>query len=378
MKIALFSDTYSPQINGVTNTLGKLTKYYEDNNIEYKIFAPKYDNDNLDDNTERFYSLKFFLYPECRVALPNIFRVSQALSDFKPDIIHLMTEFNMGVTGLIYGKKNNIPTISNYTTNFSQYADYYNLEILKQPIWDYMRWFHNQNNITLCPSNEIQKLINKNGIKNTNIFSRGVDIQNYNSEYRNNELRKKLGIENKTAFLYVGRVSIEKDLDILCKSYNLIKYKYKEQVALIITGDGPYLEKCKEIFPPDTIFTGFKKGKDLAEIYASSDVFVCPSSTETFGNVVLEAMASGIAVIGADHGGIKEIIEHKHNGLKFKSKDVDSLFNCMNKVLENINLRNHLISNGIKFSQNRSWDKIIDDLIKIYCEILSEGHTISA
>ncbi len=378
MKIALFSDTYSPQINGVTNTLEKLTKYYEDNNIECKIFAPKYDYDNINDNTERFYSIKFFLYPECRVALPNIFRVSQALSDFKPDIIHLMTEFNMGVTGLIYGKKNNIPTISNYTTNFSQYADYYNLEILKQPIWNYMRWFHNQNNITLCPSNEIQKLINKNGIKNTNIFSRGVDIQKYNSEYRNNELRKKLGIENKTTFLYVGRVSIEKDLDILCKSYNLIKYKYREQVALIITGDGPYLEKCKEIFPTDTIFTGFKKGKELAEIYASSDIFVCPSSTETFGNVILEAMASGIAVIGADQGGIKEIIEHKHNGLKFKSKDADSLFICMNEVLENLNLRNHVISNGIKFSQNRSWDKIIDGLIKIYYKILSEGNTISA
>lgn len=133
MKIALFSDTFNPQINGVSNTLNKLIRYFENNNVEYKVFVPKYD-DSIDLRTERFYSLKFFLYPECRLAIPNLFRISRILSDFKPDIIHLMTEFNMGFTGLYYGKKYNIPTISNYTTNFSQYANYYKLDFLKQHI----------------------------------------------------------------------------------------------------------------------------------------------------------------------------------------------------------------------------------------------------
>jgi len=109
-------------------------------------------------------------------------------------------------------------------------------------------------------------------------------------------------------FLYVGRVSIEKDLDILSESYKVIHEKYGDKVALVITGNGPYLEKCKEIFPKNTTFTGFKKAEKLAQIYAFCDVFVCPSSTETFGNVVLEAMASGIPVIGADAGGVGEII----------------------------------------------------------------------
>ena len=377
MKIAIFTDTFYPQINGVANTLNKMTMYFENNNMEYKVFAPKYDEDN-DFTTERFYSLKFFLYPDCRIALPNIFRITQILNEFKPDLIQLMTEFNMGVTGLRYGKKNNIPTISNYSTNFSQYTDYYKLDFLKQGIWDYLKWFHDQNNLTLCPSYESKKLLKHHDINNTAIFSRGIDSQKFHPSYRNENLRRKLGIENKITFLYVGRVSYEKDLDILSESYKSIINKFGTQIALIIVGEGPYLEKCKPLFPSDTIFTGFKNGMDLSELYASSDIFVCPSSTETFGNVVLEAMASGLPVIGADAGGVKEIISHKKNGLKFQARNAKELTECMEELLLNEDLRNFLKTNGLCFGQNRSWDKIIKGLHDIYREVLKEKVTISA
>ncbi|HVI42725.1 MAG TPA: glycosyltransferase family 1 protein [Anaerovoracaceae bacterium] len=378
MKIAIFTDTFYPQINGVTNTLGKITNYFEKANIEYKIFAPRYDDDT-DLSTERFYSLKFFLYPDCRIALPNVFRVSQTLSNFKPDLIHLMTEFNMGLTGLYYGKKYNIPTVSNYSTNFSQYTDYYKLDFLKQGIWDYLKWFHNQNSITLCPSHEAQKLLKQHDIGNTGIFSRGIDMQKFHPAYRNDSLRRKLGVEKKIAFLYVGRVSFEKDLDILCESYKKVKENYGDNIGLIITGDGPYLEKCKNAFPADTIFTGFKKDTELSGIYASADIFICPSSTETFGNVALEAMASGLPVIGADAGGLKEIITHRRNGLKFKTRETSELVNCMIELIENTSLRESLKINGIHFSKNRSWDKIINSLINIYEDVIDDERvTISA
>lgn len=377
MKIAIFTDTFYPQINGVTNTLGKITNYFEGEHIEYKIFAPRYD-EHTDLTAERFYSLKFFLYPDCRIALPNIFRISQTLSDFKPDIIHLMTEFNMGLTGLHYGKKNNIPTISSYCTNLSQYTDYYKLDFLKQSIWDYMKWFHNQNSITLCPSHEAQKLLEQHDIRNTEIFSRGIDMQKFHPGYRNDSLRRVLGIEDKIAFLYVGRVSIEKDLDILCDSYKAVKENYKDKITLILTGDGPHLEKCKAILPADTIFTGFKKGKELSELYASADIFVCPSSTETFGNVALEAMASGLPVVGADAGGLKEIITHRKNGLKFKTRDRRGLADCMIELIENKSLGDFLSRNGINYSKTRSWDEIISKLICIYRDVIDERITISA
>lgn len=371
MRIAIFTDTFLPQINGVTNTLSKLMEYYEANNIEYLIFAP--DNDikkNENYNIQRFFSIKFFLYPECRIAFPNTFRLNAALSDFKPDIIQLMTEFNMGLAGLRYGKKHGIPTISNYTTNFCQYLDYYNLDFLNNHIWNYMRWFHNQNNLTLCPSEEIKRFLKKEGISNTNIFSRGIDSINFNPELRNDDLRQKIGINDKLVFLYVGRVSPEKDLDILIDAYKKIYKKYKDKVALIITGEGPYLEKCKNDFPKGTIFTGFKKGKELAQIYASSDIFVFPSSTETFGNVVLEAMASGIPVIGADAGGVKDIIKHRINGLKFKARNVNELADSMTELIEDKDLRKMLKINGRNTGLNRSWNKVFHGLIENYNNIL--------
>ncbi|NLO10402.1 MAG: glycosyltransferase family 1 protein [Clostridiales bacterium] len=330
---------------------------------------------NDDTNIERFYSLKFFIYPKNRLALPNVFRVTQKLDEFKPDIIHIMTEFSMGVAGLNYGKKNNIPTISNYTTNFSQYTEYYNLEIFKKPIWSYMRWFHNQNDITLCPSKEALKLLHSNGIRNAGIFSRGIYSDRFNPAFRDEALRRQLNIEDKITFLYVGRVSFEKELDVLCKSYRNIKEIYGDKIALVITGDGPYLDKCKETFPEDTIYTGFLKGTELAKMYASCDIFVCPSSTETFGNVILEAMASGLGVIGAGAGGIKEIIDDRYNGLKFIPKYTDGLEECMIELIEDKNLKEHVVNNGLAYAKNRTWNKIIDDLINIYSEILDRNNS---
>ncbi len=375
MKIALFADTYLPQINGVTNTLNMLTRYYTEHGIDYKIFVPNYDTEPGDYNIERFYSIKFLLYPENRIAFPNTFRISSILSDFHPDIIHIMTEFNMGMAGLNYGKKHGIPTVSNYTTNFSQYADYYGLNFLKQPVWNYLKWFHLQNDITLCPSLAAQKLLHRQGIHNTRIFSRGIDSASFHPKYRSNHLRERLGISDKITFLYVGRVSYEKDLDILIESYEAIHRKYKDHAAMIITGDGPLLEKCKQTFPKDTIFTGFKKGIELSQLYASSDIFVCPSSTETFGNVVLEAMSSGIPVIGANAGGVGEILQNGVTGMKFSERNSSELTQCMAELVEDIDLRDYLKINGREFASGRSWEKIFNGLITIYQETLEKRIT---
>lgn len=370
MKIALFTDTYLPQINGVTNTLNKLISYYEAFNIEYKIFAPEYDTKQTSKNIERFYSMKFFLYPESRITLPNLMRLNQSLMEFQPDLIHLTTEWGMGLTGLLYAKKHGIPTVSIYTTNFSQYTNYYKINFLEQMIWNYMRWFHTQNDITLCPSYATKNLLEEQGISNTDIFSRGIDTEDFHPMYRNHNLRESLGIDNKTVFLYVGRISVEKDLDILNESYHALQETYKGQTALVITGDGPYLKKCMSLFPSDTIFTGYKKGRELAELYASSDIFICPSSTETFGNVVLEAMASGLPVIGANSGGVGEIIKQGNTGLKFTPRNPKALLECMETLMFDMELRNLLIENGRNYSINLSWNKIFNGLIDIYRNIL--------
>lgn len=228
MKVALFSDTFLPQVNGVTNTITKLIEYFEESNIEYIVFAPEtYTDINHHFNVETFSSIKFFLYPECRISFPNTFRLRNSLLQFKPDIIHTMTEFNMGIAGMNYGKRYEIPTVSSYTTNFAQYLKYYNLDFIESYCWDYMRWFHNQSYKTLCPSTETIKFLDDHGIKNTTIFSRGVDPERFNPDYRSKKLREELGIDNKIVLLYVGRIAPEKDIHILLESYNQIISKYR-------------------------------------------------------------------------------------------------------------------------------------------------------
>ncbi len=366
MRIALFTDTYQPQINGVTNTLDRMCRYFEDQGIEYLIFAPHYGDPVAEKNVERFYSLKFFLYPECRITLPNVFRVHAALNEFRPDVIHLMTEFNMGLMGLNYALKNQIPVISNYSTNFSQYTDYYKIDLLRQGVSSYMNWFHNQCLLTTCPSRSAKAMLHTFGVPRTSIFSRGIDAGRFSPMHRNDILRRELGLESKVALLYVGRVAAEKDMDILRDSYESIHSKYPDQVRLVMVGDGPMLETCRSTFPADTLFMGFRKGHELAQIYASCDIFVSPSSTETFGNVVLEAMASGLAVVGANAGGVGEIIRHLRTGLLFTARSSPSMVQMVEKLIVDASFRTQLQQHGREYALSQDWQQILDDLAGLY------------
>lgn len=379
MKIAIFTDTFLPQINGVTNTLRMMMQYFLENGIVYKLFSPHYENMEPDyPNVERFFSVPIFFYPECRLALPKKKTITSSLLSFNPDVILIMTEFTMGLTGMYLAQKFSIPVISNYSTNISQYTGYYKIPFLKQAVWDFMRKFHSKAEVTLCPSNEARSLLEQQGFKNTAVFSRGIDPNLFSPEYRNSELRKQWRAHGKTVLLYVGRVSPEKDLDILIESYNSVYKDFKKQIILVITGDGPLIKKCKNLLPSDTIFTGFKKGAALSQIYASSDIFICPSSTETFGNVVLEAMASGCAVIGCNAGGIGGIIKNRYNGIKFRIRDSKDLAKTIIEMLENKEFSLRLAENGRVSVLNYSWKKVFENLVLICRNVIKPDILSSA
>jgi glycosyltransferase involved in cell wall biosynthesis len=373
MRVAIFTDTYRPQINGVTNTIDQMTAQFDRLGIEYRIFAPLYESESDEAAVERFYSLKFFLYPECRVALPNVFRIHTSLNEFKPDIIHLMTEFNMGLAGLKYAIRYKIPVISNYSTNFSQYTSYYKIELLKQGVSSYMLWFHSQCLLTTCPSVSAQSILHRYGIYRTAIFSRGIDTERFSPAHRSSHRPESTALEQKIHLLYVGRVAPEKDLALLRESYAEIERRYPSQTTLTIVGDGPMLEECQQTFPKSTRFTGFKKGRELARLYASSDLFICPSSTETFGNVVLEAMASGLAVIGSCEGGVGETIQHMKNGLHFSARSASSLTERIDLLMTMVDLRESLQRKGRQFALSRSWNQVVEKLIELYQETIQQN-----
>lgn len=374
MKIAYFTDTFFPQINGVTNTFAKLEAYLNKNNIESLYIAPSYTNNILEEkpNVLRLKSCRFFLYPECRVSLPEYSRISKALEAFKPDMIHLVTAFNVGLTGLKYARRNNIPLVSSYHTNFDTYLKYYRLRLFEKPLWSFFKWFHKHSRVNFCPSQDTLEILKSKGIERLKIWARGIDTNLFSPDMRDEALRKKLNPDGKIMFAYVGRIALEKDLDILAESMKIILDKYHDQAVFIITGDGPYTDKLKAASNNRAVFTGYLRGTELSRLYASCDVFVFPSSTETFGNVVMEAMASGLPVVTVNSGGVTDSVKDGYNGFLCKPRDAQSFSEAIARLIENPGLIREMSQSAREYTITRSWDNIFDQLIADYKLALAE------
>lgn len=377
MRILYFTDTYFPQINGVTNTLDRLVKYLDSTEHKYLFFAPYYENSpgNVKERcTRRFKSISFPAYPECRISIPFYSKLCRIADKFKPDIIHLMTPMGLGFTGVRYAQERGIPLVSSFTTNFNTYLKYYKLDFLDSLIWNYFKWFHGSCGINFCPSWETLRMLETKEIQNLKIMSRGIDTGAFNPVHRNAEIRRNLKINEKIAFLYVGRIAREKDLDILMESIRQINSRYPDMAEFILAGDGPYISQLKKAAPENVIFTGYLKGEALSDLYASCDVFVFPSSTETFGNVVLEAMASGLPVLAVNSGGVKESVIDGYNGFLCEPRNADSFMQLISGFIQNKELIGHMGENARQYTLTRSWSNIFNQMLNDY-QILVEQST---
>ncbi|GAE37086.1 glycosyltransferase family 4 protein [Halalkalibacter akibai] len=381
MRIAIFSDTYAPEINGVARTLKRYTDYLDKMKIEYKLFVPEssYQVPAVS-HVQRLTSIPFLLYPECRIALPNPLHLKQTLDEFNPTLIHIATPFNLGLYGLHYGKKHNIPMIASYHTHFDDYLSYYHLTFLEKWVWKYMSWFHRSFEKVYVPSNSTkEKLLSNKVHDQIEIWGRGVNHEMFSPTKRSKEqLKKKFHIKEKNILLYVGRIAPEKDIDIVLKTFQSLPESVNKDSHLIIVGDGPQFRSLAEQKLTNITWTGFMEGEPLAEIYASSDVFVFPSPTETFGNVVLEALASGLPVIGANSGGVQHLITNGKTGFLCEPKNVNQFVQQTSFLLENESLRTACSKEAREFALTFSWDDIFQELIKSLEVVVKERVRISA
>ena len=373
MKIAIFSDTYLPEVNGVAKTIGRLCSYLEKNNIEYRIFVPRYKGTKNEETVIRLPALNLPAYPESKISLPDYPHISKELDSFRPELIHVTTPFSIGLCGLKYAKSRKIPLVSSYHTNYSQYLGYFKLKFLEEASWNYLKWFHSQCQKNYCPSRNTMNMLKIRGIQNLEIWSRGINTKAFSPAFRNDILRKNLGIADKLVFLYAGRISPEKDIDILPEVIRRLSLKYSDHIHFLFAGDGPYLGTMKELSLPNTTFLGFVQGQELSRLYASSDIFIFPSSTETFGNVILEAMASGLPVIGCNDGGVSDNLFGGFNGMVCKLRNEDDFYNACVKLAEDREYARRLSRNALMHTLDMSWDKIFEKLINSYAQIINEA-----
>ncbi|TKC19192.1 glycosyltransferase family 4 protein [Robertmurraya kyonggiensis] len=371
MKIAIFTDTFTPQVNGVARTFQRFVEYLDQNEIQYRLFVPDTkDEDPFTKQIFRFASLPFFLYPECRLALPNVFHIKKELEQFQPDIIHIATPFNMGLTGLYYGKKLNIPIVGSYHTHFDHYLQYYDLQFLSKWLWKYMNWFHSSFQKTFVPSYETKHELIRRGFSDLEIWSRGVNCQIFHPNFSSSRLREEYRITAPYILSFVGRLAPEKDINVLIKIAQQLPSEIKENVHWLIAGDGPLYHELQEQNNENMTFTGYIKGQELAELYAASDLFIFPSKTETFGNVVLEALACGTPAIGARAGGVQEIIRHDHTGHLCEPGNVEDFISRIVELLQNPSKRKQMGYEGRKYALSRSWNAIFHDLLTHYEEVI--------
>lgn len=380
MRIAIFTDTFSPQINGVTKNLDLLLEYFDNHGIEFIVFAPdvgSVSENEYENKIVRINSFDFFLYPELKFSLPNYFKFKKILADFQVDLIHLVTPFNIGLTGLYYAKHNEIPFVASYHTNFDQYLEYYNIKFLEEAAWKYLKWFHNQALCNYCPSKDTLEQLERRGFENLDIWGRGINAGLFAPSYRDLDFRRQHNLEGKTAILYVGRLAKEKNISLLFDSFARLNRKYQDRIALIVTGDGPQASELKRNAPANIIFTGYKTRKELSKVYASADVFAFPSITETYGNVIIEAMSSGLPVVAIMAGGIKENLIDGYNGIACYNNDLTEFTEKLERIILDNKLQKELAGNARKYALKQNWDDVFKRLLSSYIKIISKNKSLS-
>ncbi|MDR1253353.1 MAG: glycosyltransferase family 1 protein [Treponema sp.] len=384
MRIAYFTDTFVPELNGVTNTLSRLREYLEKKDVHYAFFVPDYNRKDLageggkgaffeNKRVHRFKGLKTALSPESRLAFPSAREIFDRCDAFKPDLVHVVTELGIGYKGLKYAHARGLPLVMSYHTDYCKYLRYFHLDFLEPLIEKYLTWFYRFAHKILAPSKHTLEELFRRQYRNLGIWSRGIDGGKFSPKYRNRNLRKLLGIDDKFVFLYVGRLSPEKGLDMLLYALTEIESRFPGKAAFVFTGGGPYEELIRKTNNPHVILTGFKTGRELSEIYASCDCFAFPSGTETFGNAPLEAMASGLPVAGIAGGGVMEFLSHGQNALLCAAGDQAVFTEHLISIMRGKTLRRRLAKNGRKEALTRTWDAIFEELLGVYGTLIQDS-----
>ncbi len=325
LRIAFVTETYPPEVNGVSNTAARFVEGLRGLNHEVQVIRPRQGHADqagsaAGDDEVLMRGLPIPRYPGLRMGLPARRALMRLWSRHRPDVVHIVTEGPLGWSALQAAHKLELPVSSDFRTNFHAYSRHYGVGWLHKPIVAYLRKFHNRTLMTMVPTASMRAELAASGFRNLHVVSRGVDTQLFNPARRDLVLRAAWGAApSDPVILSVGRLAPEKNLDTLVEAFTRIR-ETVPAAKFVVVGDGPARDSLRARCP-DATFVGMRTGEELAAHYASSDVFLFPSLTETFGNVTIEAMASGLAVVAFDYAAAAENIAHGSSGLLAQFED---------------------------------------------------------
>jgi glycosyltransferase involved in cell wall biosynthesis len=362
-------------VSGVGVTLLRLTEALQARGHQLRVYSATYGlPPGQPDRAEvhRSPSVPFFLYPDIQWAFPRMRDVVNDLARFRPDVVHVATEFSMGIAGLKAARQLGLPLMASAHTDYDQYAARYGVTWALRAGWHYARWFYGQAHKVLCPSRIYEEHLHSRGVLHTGIWSRGVDPEWFHPRFRSQQYRARFGVEPGDLLVtYIGRIAREKNLELLLRAWQRLA-PMRGNAQLVLVGRGPLEDDIRRREIAGVHVTGLLHGRDLSAAYASADVFTFPSPSETFGNSLLEAMASGLPSLVAASGGVLEFATHGGNAWLVAPDSVGAIEDGLERLLTDPVLRKRLAEGALRTARERDWATVYDRLIADYKEAVEE------
>ncbi len=374
LRIAVVTETWPPEVNGVAMTLAKLVQGLSHRNHDVQLIRPrqtKTESPMNDSSLEEVLmrGMPIPRYPELKLGLPSKKTLVKTWTLRRPDVVHIATEGPLGWSALQAAKVLKLPVTSDFRTNFQSYSKHYGVGWLRKPIVAYLRKFHNATACTMVPTRELMRTLGENGFSNLKVVSRGVDTKLFNMSKRDTSLRSSWGADDKTTVLIsVGRMAPEKNLDQVLKIHEALKHKGQE-FKLVMVGDGPLKEQFQQRYP-EIIFPGMLSQSNLATYYASSDLFVFPSQTETFGNVTLEALASGIPVLAFDCAAARDWVQTGVNGWLVAENNPEGFAAQAVAIFNNQDALTQITQSTRQQVVHLDWDQIAEQVESVFWDAI--------
>ncbi|PSQ88119.1 MAG: glycosyl transferase family 1 [Bacteroidetes bacterium QH_2_63_10] len=380
-RVAFFAGAYNHIADGVSLTLNRLVDYLERQGVAVRVFAPTVDDPAIEDHAGTLVPVPSVPVPgrsEYRLSLGISPSARQALNEFAPTLYHIATPDLLGRHALSFAQSTDVPVVASYHTHFSSYLKYYHLGLLKTPVWSYLRSFYNQCRQIYVPTVAIAEVLRDHGISDgLRLWRRGVDADQFSPVHRSEAWRRAHGIgDDEVVVAIVSRLVWEKGLDAYAQVIERLERQNIPHHSLVV-GDGPAREALEARLPNAT-FTGFLEGDALARVYASSDLFLFPSDTETFGNVTLEAMASGLPTVCADAAGSRDLVDDGTTGRLCPPGDVDVFTEAVRTLIANDSLRNQMSTAAHERAQDFTWTSVLRRMNRYYGEVLEPAPSWSS
>lgn len=374
LRVAIFTGNYCHIPDGVSLTLNRWVRYLLDQEIPVLVFAPMVETPQVSYAGEvvSVPSIPIYIRPEYRLTIGFPAHVQARLRSFKPTVAHIATPDWLGFRSMRFSQAHHVQLVASYHTQFASYFRYYKLGLLEKPAWKYLCWFYRQMKHLYVPSPSSAAALARRGIvDNIRIWPRGVEHDLFSPLKRNLAWRRSQGIADESPVIaFVSRLVLEKDLQTVIDTFKQLSAQLPEATVLIV-GDGPE-KPHMQCSLPGARFCGCLRGEELARAYASADVFFFPSTTETFGNVTLEAMSSGLPAVVADAAGSRDLVEQGVNGFILPPRRTAEFAEHLCLLATHPEIRQRMGHASRQKALHYAWPKVHAGLLANYYEAIAD------